>query len=279
MLEYMDIVDNVLNNGTFKENRTGIRRLTTFCEIFRHNMSDGFPLVTTKSVPMRVVAVELEGFIKGIRSKKWFQDRKCFIWDEWCNPFLVDPPGFPNRNEQMLKEDDLGPIYGVQWRGKDLETSRVDQLKKVVDTLKSDPNDTRMVVTAWMPPAMDAMALPPCHYAFTLVHIDGTLNLSWKQRSVDVGLGLPFNIASYALLLKLLAREAGLKEGELVGVLEDCHIYENHIEALNKQQEREVRELPSLEITGDSTIFDWTSEEFELTNYNPHPRIKMDVAV
>ena len=126
---------------------------------------------------------------------------------------------------------------------------------------------------------MEAMALPPCHYAFTLVHIDGTLNLSWKQRSVDVGLGLPFNIASYALLLKLLAREAGLKEGELVGVLEDCHIYENHIDALKKQGDREVRELPTLEILGDSSIFNWTHNDIKINNYKPHPRIKMKIAV
>lgn len=301
MRSYLDIVDNVLLNGHYKGNRTKYSTLATFCEIFRHDMSTGFPLLTTKKMAVKSMAVELEGFIKGITDKSWYQERKCKIWNQWANPVVVekmrqelqdahpDKAEYPREKVQEIAND-LGPIYGYQWRnfggtytndktlveavfGEEIQLG-TDQLKKVVETLKTNPDDRRMVVSAWNPNQMNMMALPPCHYAFTLVHINGVLNLCWKQRSCDLMLGVPFNIASYALLLELLCKESGLKAGELVGVLEDCHIYENQIDGAKEQIRRKPRQLPQLKITGEPfDIFNWTHEDFELVGYDPHPKI------
>jgi len=314
MKSYLDIVHNVLHTGQWKGNRTKYRTLATFCEIFRHDMSKGFPLLTTKKMAVKAMAVELEGFIKGVTDKSWYQERKCKIWNEWANPKEVDKLYYSARNLNPFQNDekiktkkqiqekiiDLGPIYGYQWRKFDqhfpnrsgddfwddqganagiLKVNGVfkgtDQLKKVVETLKTNPDDRRMVVSAWNPNQIHLMALPPCHYAFTLVHINGVLNLCWKQRSCDLMLGVPFNIASYALLLELLCKESGLKAGELVGVLEDCHIYENQIDGGAKEQlTRTPRKLPQLKISGEPfDIFNWTYEDFELVGYDPHPKI------
>jgi len=314
MRQYLDIVKNVLDNGVMKGNRTGTRALTTFCEIFRHDMTDGFPLLTTKKMYTRGVAVELEGFIGGITDKKWYQERKCRIWDSWGNPEKVEQTiqdnespfgGFIDRNSELAREIqkeemDLGPIYGYQWRhfdehygdvpeqcetldgsGFDHDYNGVecgaDQLKNVINTLKTNPDDRRMVVSAWNPNQTHLMALPPCHYAFTLVHINGVLNLSWKQRSVDTILGLSFNIASYALLLLLLCREANLIPGELVGILEDCHIYENQIDGAKEQLSRSPLALPTVgllvPVESDFNIFNWTHNDIEILDYNSHPKI------
>lgn len=318
MKAYIDIVKNVLKNGQMKGNRTGIRTLTTFCEIFRHNMRDGFPLLTTKKMPLKTIAVELEGFIQGITDKRWFQERGCKIWNEWANPKAVieqaaqagyyrDGPiaGWSasiNPIEYQKEVSDLGPIYGYQWRcfgqeypNKDEFTYGTslkefpngvfegkDQLKVIVETLKNNPDDRRMVVSAWNPNQMSMMALPPCHYAFTLVHLNGVLNLCWKQRSCDLMLGVPFNIASYAMLLLLLCEESGLIPGELVGILEDCHIYENQIDGAKEQITREPKSLPTLVISNneDFNIFTWTHKDLELLSYNPHSKIDFgEVAV
>ena len=302
MKSYIDIVKHILDTGQWKENRTGIRCLTTFCEIFRHDMSGGFPLLTTKRMPLKTIAVELEGFIKGITSKSWFQERNCHIWDEWANPQTVDyVSGFVTKHSATLgitktkkeiqkDEDDLGPIYGYQWRrfnecydeedngwvdGK--EKDKADQLKTIVDTLKTNPDDRRMVCSAWNPLQISRMALPPCHVLFNIQHVNGTLNLVWFQRSCDLGLGVGFNIASYSLLLLLLCKEANMIPGELVGILSDCHIYENQLTNIKKQIERPPFSLPSVEIIPDKefNIFHWTHKDFVLSDYQRHPSLKL----
>ncbi len=278
--QYLDLVREILK-APKKDNRTGVGTHAIACWSIRHDMADGFPLLTTKKVPMRVVAVELEGFIKGISSKKWFQDRNCNIWNEWCNPKKVPYGNDDESKKKMLEEDDLGRIYGVQWRD---WMGSIDQLKKVVDTLKTNPFDRRMIVNAWNPSELDQMALPPCHYSWqvivTLNHQwEKVLNLTWNQRSVDTMLGLPFNIASYALLLMLLAKESNMIPGILMWSLGDVHVYENHIEGANEQMSREARDLPKLEINNFTNIFDWQYSDIEITGYDPHPTIKMEIAV
>lgn len=287
MKQYNDIVKNVLENGIKKTNRTGINTYSTFCEIFRHDMRSGFPLLTTKKMPYRTIAVELEGFISGITSKSWYKEKGCNIWNEWANPksieHIVAGSNFDEESIKLIQktEDDLGPIYGYQWRswnknygceecgGKD----NSDQLKKVIDTLKTNPNDRRMVVSAWNPEQMDMMALPPCHYSFTIVHLNGVLNLCWKQRSADLMLGVPFNIASYGLLLELIAKEVNMVAGELVGVLEDCHIYENHIEGAKEQLSRNPKKLPTISIHEPYDIYSWTHKDFDILGYECHEKI------
>jgi len=306
MKSYINIVNHILDTGQWKENRTGIRCLTTFCEIFRHDMNEGFPLLTTKYVPLRLIAGELEFFIKGLTSKKWMQDRNIHIWDSWANPRMVEYVyGFVTQHEKTLgigkskkeiqrEEDDLGPVYGYNWRrfnqsydendGGWVEgyEKEADQLAAIVNTLKTDPNDRRMICSSINPLHSSRMALLPCHYSWGLVHINGTLNLSWNQRSVDTGLGLAFDVTSYALLLLLLCRESGLKPGFLVGKLEDCHIYENQIDNIKKQIKRPPFSLPSVEITSNKefNIFNWTHKDFVLSDYQHHPPLKLgEVAV
>lgn len=273
-----------------------------FAAVFRHQMKDGFPLLTTKKVPLRLIAVELEGFLKGITSKKWYQDRRCKIWNEWCNPKALDQKmdeEFVQYNtakihdrvkqfqkELMLNEDDLGPIYGYQWRRFNqvydeddsgcVET--YDQLKDVADRLRNNHYDRRMVVSGWNPVQISRMALPPCHFAWNVVVYGNKLNLIWHQRSCDLMLGVPFNIASYALLLQLLANHSGLEAGELVGTLNDCHIYNNQLDAATAQLEREPRELPTVKIES-KDIFEWTHEDLTIVNYNPYPPIQFDLTV
>ncbi len=310
MKAYIDIVKHILETGQWKENRTGIRCLTTFCEIFRHDMSEGFPLLTTKRMSLKTIAVELEGFIQGITSKKWFQDRGCHIWDEWANPTMVNyVSGFvdkhgitlgvtKNKEEMQRDEDDLGPIYGYQWRQfnacydeddkgwiNELEETDGDQLLTIVNTLKTNPDDRRMVCSAWNPLQISRMALPPCHVLWNVQHVNGTLNLVWFQRSCDLGLGVAFNLTSYALLLLLLCKEANMIPGELVGILSDCHIYENQLDNIKKQMTRTPFSLPSVIITDqlsgdDFDIFKWTHKDFVLSDYRHHPLLKLgDVAV
>ena len=286
MREYLRIVNNVLDYGVWKENRTGIRCLTRFGEIFRHDMKDGFPLLTTKKMYLKGILVELEGFIKGITSKKWYQERGCHIWDDWSSPMAIkeyiynSEPG--TRVDIPQKCDDLGPIYGYQWRrfnqcydeNDDGTLETYDQLKFIVETLKANPNDRRLVCSAWNPQQNYMMALPPCHLMWHVVHNNGYLNLCWYQRSCDLMLGIPFNIASYGTLLLLLCKEANLKPGELMGFLADCHIYENQMNGVEEQLTRSPRPLPNLEITGQNfNIFEWTYENVKLTAYNPYPKI------
>ncbi len=285
---YLKIVEKVLREGLRKENRTGVPALTAPGIIFEHDLSAGFPLLTTKKVPFRLIASELEFFIKGITDKQWLQERNNHVWDEWCSPRKVPYAHDAETKRQMREERDLGPIYGFQWRhfnapyqGYDQDYSGlgVDQLKLLVEGLKKNPHDRRLIVSAWNPQQAAEMALPPCHYQFQVTVIDGTLHLMWSQRSVDTMLGLPFNIASYALLLHLLAKETGLREGKLTGFLSDVHIYENHAEKAREQLSRKPHPLPQIVTKNFTSIFDWQYTQTEVMDYQSHPRIDFEIAV
>lgn len=286
MVPYLEIVVDILSHGTFKENRTGVGAYTLPGMMFKHTMAKGFPLLTTKFVPIKLVASELEGFIKGITDKKWFQEKGNHIWDEWCNPMRVPYSTDEDTKEKMMAETDLGPIYGSQWRNFDGTPLRdgVDQLKRVIETLKTNPNDRRMIVSAWNPRQLHQMALPPCHYSFQVTVDNGFLNLAWNQRSVDVALGLPFNIASYALLLLLFCEETGYKPGHLIGFLMDTHIYENHVDGMKEQLIREPKPLPKVHIVKEVgpdgfSILNWSSDDILLIDYQYHPKINFEIAV
>ena len=282
MRPYTAIVRDIMVKGTLSENRTGVPAYSVPGAIFQHNMSEGFPLLTTKKMPFGRIASELEFFIKGLTDKKWLQDRNNHIWDEWCWQLKV-PYGHDKETQQkMFEERDLGPIYGFQWRhfdaeydgfDKDYSKQGIDQLENLIETLKTNPNDRRMIVSAWNPNQVDEMALPPCHYGFQVTVTDDKLNLMWNQRSVDTALGLPFNIASYGLLLHLLAKETGFGEGRLVGFLGDTHIYENHIEGLGKQLSRVPKDLPNIETENFTSIFDWEYTDSKVIGYEPHGQI------
>lgn len=289
MKAYLDIVKKILDTGIEKENRTGINTIAIAGAMFEHDMSEGFPLLTTKSVPMRLVSSELEFFIQGMTDKNWLKiENNNHIWDAWCSPDIIPYANDEQTKKRMLEERELGPIYGFQWRhfgaeytsfDKEPKTIGVDQLKNIVDTLKSNPNDRRMICMAWNPTMLKHMALPPCHYGFQVTVIDGKLNLMWNQRSVDVALGLPFNIASYALLLHLLAKESGLKEGKLIGFLADTHIYVNHVEGLKEQLTRNPKKLCTIKTETFTSIFNWKHQNTVVENYEKCPRIKFEVAV
>lgn len=287
---YLDIVRHVLDHGERKFNRTDTDALAVAGAHFAHDMANGFPLLTTKKMPFKVIASELEFFIKGLTDKQWLIDHNNHIWDEWASPKKA-PYGHDDASKKrMLDERDLGPIYGFQWRHfnadytdyhADYTGKGVDQLKRVINTLKTNPNDRRMIVSAWNPTMLHDMALPPCHYAYQVTVINGRLNLLWNQRSVDTMLGLPFNIASYALLLHLLAKETGLKEGKLVGFLADVHIYVNHVDGAKEQLSRDPNTYPLCQIQTDNftSIFDWKSEDSKIVNYQSHPKIAFEIAV
>lgn len=288
MKAYLDIVRRILDEGERKENRTGMDAITIAGAMFEHDMSQGFPLLTTKKVPFRLVASELEFFIKGLSDKTWLQERNNHIWDEWANPKKAPYGHDEEAKKRMMEERDLGSVYGFQWRhwnapyenfDSDYTGKGIDQLKTVVDRLKSNPNDRRMIVMAWNPEALPFQALPPCHYGFQVTVVNGKLNLLWNQRSVDTMLGLPFNIASYALLLHLLAKEAGLQEGRLVGFLADVHIYVNHVDGAKEQLAREPKALPKIVTEPFTSIFDWKYEDSKIEGYDPAPTIKFDIAV
>ncbi|MBU0611878.1 thymidylate synthase [Patescibacteria group bacterium] len=290
MKAYLDIVKKIIETGEKADNRTGIKAYTIAGAIFEHDMSKGFPLLTTKKTPFKLVASELEFFIKGITDKKWLQDRNNHIWDEWANPQKA-PYGHDDASKKkMFEERDLGPVYGFQWRhfnapyknyDSDYTGQGVDQLKNIIETLKTNQRDRRMIVSAWNPQQFKEMALPPCHYAFQITVIEGKLNLLWSQRSVDTMLGLPFNIASYALLLHLLAKESGLKEGKLVGFLADVHIYENHLEGAKEQLSRDPNKypLPRIETENWKSIFDWKAEDTKVLDYQSYDKIPFEIAV
>jgi thymidylate synthase len=290
MKNYLDIVQKVLSEGVEKKDRTGTGTIAIAGAMFEHDMSKGFPLLTTKKMPFKIIATELEFFIKGITDKQWLIDRKCHIWDEWANPKKVPYAHDAETKQDMMDERDLGAVYGFQWRhynapylnfDSDYSGQGVDQLKNLVELLKKDPSSRRMIVNAWNPSMLDYMALPPCHYCFQVTVIDGKLNLMWNQRSVDVMLGLPFNIASYAILLHLLAKEAGLEEGKLVGFLGDVHIYSNHVEGAREQLTRNPEEHPLCKIRTEefTNIFEWSADSTKKKGYKSFDRIKFDIAV
>jgi len=288
MKAYLDIVQKIFDVGIRKQNRTGVDAITLPGAMFEHDMSEGFPLLTTKVVPLRLIASELEFFIKGITDKKWLQERNNHIWDEWCNPSIVSYGHDEETKAKMKAERDLGPVYGWQWRNFGATYINyeeppigvgVDQLKNLVNKLKSDPSDRRMIVSAWNPLDFSDMALPPCHYGFQVTVVDGKLNLLWNQRSVDTALGLPFNIASYGLLLHLLAKESNLQEGKLVGFLADTHIYVNHVDGMKEQLRRATFQLPRIVTDNFTDIFSWSHTDSRVEEYNHHPKIAFEIAI
>lgn len=288
MKAYLDIVKKVLDKGIEKKDRTGVGTIAIAGAMFEHDMEDGFPLLTTKTVPLRLVASELEFFLRGISDKKWLQERDNHIWDEWCSPKIVPYAHDNETKKKMSEERDLGPIYGWQWRHfgakyvdykTDYTGQGVDQIKRMVEILKKNPSDRQNLVLAWNPVDIDKVIPPFCHYGFQVTVLDGRLNLLWNQRSVDIALGLPFNIASYGLLLHLLAKEAGLKEGRLVGFLGDAHIYKNHIDGLKEQATREPMKLCKINTENFKSIFDWVYTDSKVIGYEHHPRIKFEIAV
>ncbi|MBT4120467.1 MAG: thymidylate synthase [Candidatus Magasanikbacteria bacterium] len=290
MQSYLNIVKNILENGTEKADRTGTGVKSVAGVMFEHDMSTGFPLLTTKKMPFKVMAAELEFFIKGLTDKQWLKDRNCHIWDDWCSPDKVPYAHDEETKKKMAEERDLGPIYGFQWRhfnadyknyDTDYTRQGVDQFKKLINTIKNNPTDRRMMVMAWNPAMLEHMALPPCHYNFQITITGDKLNLMWNQRSVDVALGLPFNISSYALLLHLLAKETGYKEGRLVGFLGDTHIYSNHSEGMKEQLERDPNKysLPHVETENFTSIFDWEYTDSKIVGYESYDRIKFPIAI
>ncbi len=291
MQSYHNIVQKILTEGKEKHDRTGTGTIAIAGAMFEHDMSTGFPLLTTKKTPFKLVATELEFFLKGITDKKWLQEKRNFIWDEWAHPKKAPYGTDEESKKQMLEERDLGPIYGFQWRRYgasytdyntcSLENKGIDQLAIVIDKLKTNPHDRRMIVMAWNPHHLDQMALPPCHYGFQVTVIDGHLNLLWNQRSVDTMLGLPFNIASYGLLLHLLAKETGLKEGKLVGFLADVHIYSNHMDGVREFLSRDPNQypLPQVQTEPFTSIFKWKAEDSRIVGYESYPKIEFPIAV
>lgn len=279
-----------MNDGVEKADRTGTGTVAIAGAMFEHNMDKGFPLLTTKKMPFNVIASELEFFIKGITDKQWLKDRKNHIWDEWANPKKAPYGHDEAAKQKMADERDLGPVYGFQWRhfnapyynyDTNYTEQGIDQLQKIIDTIKKNPYDRRLIVCAWNPTMMDQMALPPCHYAFQITVINDKLNLLWNQRSVDTMLGLPFNIASYALLLHLLAKECKLQEGKLVGFLADTHIYMNHLAGAREQLTRDPNTypLPKIATENFTSIFDWKYTDSKIIDYQSYPGIKFQIAV
>ena len=299
MKQYLDIVERILDIGHLKSNRTGVDTLVVPFQTITHDMREGFPLISTKKMAYKSMLVELEGFIKGITSKGWFQKRGCQIWTAWANPKAVQKYIdycvennllVPTRKQIQKQQDDLGPLgYSHGWRNfgaawdedDDGPVDGYDQLKYIVDTLKANPDCRRLVCSAWNPNQLDKMALPPCHVSWNVVHVNGVLNLGWYQRSCDFGLGVPFNIASYATLLLLLCKESGLKPGILHGTFADAHIYINHIDQLTEQCKRIPKKLPTATIPSDNwtNIFEWKYTDFVLKDYFYYPKLTMPVAI
>ena len=264
MRQYHDLMQRVLAEGTVKGDRTGTGTISVFGHQMRFNLEEGFPVVTTKKVHLRSIIHELLWFLKGDTNIKYLKDNGVSIWDEWAD-----------------ENGNLGPVYGYQWRSWHAPDGRViDQISNVVDQIKNNPNSRRLIVTAWNPADVDFMALPPCHAFFQFYVAEGKLSCQLYQRSADIFLGVPFNIASYALLTMMMAQVCGLKAGEFVHTLGDAHLYSNHIEQAKLQISRDLRPLPTMKINPEvKNIFDFTYEDFELLNYDPHPHIKAQVAV
>jgi thymidylate synthase len=290
MQSYHDIVQKILSEGKEKHDRTGTGTIAIAGAMFEHDMQTGFPLLTTKKTPFKLIATELQWFISGNTDKDWLRERNNHIWDEWCSPKKVAYGHDEETKAKMLAERDLGPVYGFQWRhfnapyasyDSDYTGVGIDQFKAMVEKIKSNPFDRRMIVMAWNPNQLSEMALPPCHYGFQVTVIDGHLNLLWNQRSVDTMLGLPFNIASYGLLLHLLAKETGLKEGKLVGFLADVHIYSNHMDGVKEFLERSPVQYPLPQIVTEpfTSIFDWKAEDSKVVGYESYPKIEFPIAV
>ena len=264
MKQYLDLLHRIVTEGVQKGDRTGTGTLSVFGHQMRFNLKDGFPLLTTKKLHLKSIIYELLWFLKGDTNVKFLQEHGVRIWNEWAD-----------------ENGELGPVYGHQWRSwPDYKGGTIDQIQQVIDALRHNPNSRRMLVTAWNPAEVDDMALPPCHCLFQFYVANGKLSLQLYQRSADTFLGVPFNIASYALLLQMMAQVAGLEVGDFIHTTGDTHLYLNHFEQAKLQLTRTPRPLPKMKINPDvKSIFDFRYEDFELTDYNPHPHIAAEVSV
>ncbi|WP_049318866.1 thymidylate synthase [Mammaliicoccus sciuri] len=310
---YHDLCKRVLEEGENKDDRTGTGTISIFGHQMRLDLSEGFPLLTTKKVSFKLIATELLWFIKGDTNIRYLLQYKNNIWNEWAFKKWIesndydgpDMTDFGRRslvddefNEQykaqlaifkdkilndddfMIKYGDLGNVYGKQWRDwKDQDGKRFDQLKTLIENIKHNPNSRRHIISAWNPTEIDTMALPPCHTLFQFYVKDGKLSCQLYQRSADIFLGVPFNIASYSLLTHLIAKECGLEVGEFVHTFGDAHIYKNHIDAINEQLSRDSYDAPKLNINTDKSLFDIEYEDLEIDGYESHPSIKAPIAV
>ena len=264
MKQYHDLMQHVLEHGTKKEDRTGTGTLSVFGYQMRYNLAEGFPLVTTKKCHTKSIIHELLWFLKGDTNIKYLTDNGVSIWNEWAD-----------------EQGNLGPVYGYQWRNWPTpDGQHIDQITQVVNMIKNNPDSRRLIVSAWNVADINNMKLPPCHAFFQFYVADGKLSCQLYQRSADIFLGVPFNIASYALLMMMVAQVCDLQLGDFVHTLGDAHLYLNHIEQAKLQLSRELRPLPTLSINKNvKSIFDFTFDDFVLENYNPHPHIKAAVAV
>ncbi|KHD89192.1 MAG: thymidylate synthase [Bdellovibrio sp. ArHS] len=264
MKQYHDLIKFVLENGTKKEDRTGTGTISTFGYQMRYNLEEGFPLLTTKKLHTRSIFHELLWFLKGETNIKYLHDNKVTIWDEWAD-----------------ENGNLGPVYGKQWRSWETADGRtIDQISNVVEQIKKNPNSRRLLVVAFNPGDVDKMALPPCHAFFQFYVANGKLSCQLYQRSADIFLGVPFNIASYALLTHMIAQVCDLGVGDFVHTLGDAHLYTNHLEQAQLQLTRDFRPLPQLKLNPEvKDLFAFTYEDIEIVGYDPHPAIKAPVAV
>ena len=264
MRQYLDLLQEIMDKGVVKTDRTGVGTKSIFGHQMRFDLSEGFPLLTTKKVHLKSIIYELLWFIKGDTNVKYLQDHKVTIWDEWAD-----------------ENGDLGPVYGHQWRSYTAPDGRnIDQLSNVIDLIRNHPDSRRMLVCAWNPGEVDQMALPPCHCLFQFYVAEGKLSCQLYQRSADTFLGVPFNIASYALLTMMIAQSCGLECGEFIHTTGDTHIYLNHFEQVKEQLSRTPRPLPRMRLNPEvKSVFDFKYEDFTLEGYDPWPAIKAPVAV
>lgn len=288
MKQYIDLCNYILNNGVKKDDRTGTGTISVFGYQMRFNLGEGFPLLTTKKVHLKSIIHELLWFISGSTNIKYLVDNDVRIWNDWPYDLYKKSPDFQGETIEefaaKIKESDefakkygnLGPVYGKQWR----DFNGVDQLSNLIEQIKTNPNSRRLIISAWNPAEVDKMALPPCHSFMQFYVAKGKLSCQLYQRSADVFLGVPFNIASYALFTMMIAQVCGLEPGDFVHTLGDAHIYLNHLDQVNKQIKRSLRPLPKMVINPNvKSIFDFKYEDFTLLNYNPHSGIKGKVAV
>ena len=264
MIQYHDLMRHVLEHGSKKDDRTGTGTLSVFGYQMRFDLSEGFPLVTTKKLHLKSIVYELLWFLRGETNVRYLNDHGVTIWDEWAD-----------------ENGDLGPVYGAQWRSwRAVDGSVIDQIRQVIYQIRTNPDSRRMIVSAWNVGELDRMALLPCHALFQFYVVDGRLSCQLYQRSADIFLGVPFNIASYALLTMMMAQVCGLRPGEFIHTFGDAHLYLNHIDQTGLQLEREPYPLPEMKINpAIRNIFEFTYEDFELIGYQSHPHIKAQVAV
>lgn len=264
MKQYLDLLQYVLDHGHQKEDRTGTGTRSIFGYQMRFDLGEGFPLLTTKKLHLRSIIYELLWFLQGNTNIQYLHDHKVSIWDEWAD-----------------ENGDLGPVYGRQWRQWECPDGRkIDQITSLIDQIKKNPDSRRLLVSAWNPADVDQMALPPCHTMYQFYVADGRLSCQLYQRSADIFLGVPFNIASYALLTMMVAQVCGLEPGDFIHTLGDAHIYNNHMEQVRLQLTREPRKLPTMRINPEvKDIFGFDYEDFQLEGYDPHPHIKGEVSV